>query len=539
MRCLYGLLLVFFAVFGAAAQKIAGPLTVLPGITDGYMLMNPTNYNKAYLIDQCGQVVNEWESQYAAAHTIYLKPNGQLVRTNLLENTVIDGGGGSGGGVEILDWDSELLWSYAYNTDKVRQHHDINVMPNGNILILAWEAKTEAESLAAGRDPAKIPDDVVWPEHIVEVRPIVPSGGEIVWEWHLWDHLVQDFDATKDNYGNVGSSPQLVDLNFTGAGQKDWVHANAIDYNPDLDQIIISAHAFNEIWVIDHKLTTAQAKGHTAGRYGKGGDLLYRWGNPMAYRQGTAGDTKLLGQHHTHWIPPGLPHAGKIMYFNNGPLRNYSSVEIIDPAASSNGAYTLTGSKYGPTDPMFTYTSTPQTTLFSRNMASAQMLPNGSLFIGSSAQGTTWEVSATNEVIWFYKSPITANGTVGRDYFPTSGTFASRPIFRSTKYLSDYPAFSGRNLVPREPIEGEPWADCVVITGLEDQPSLATFPNPADDKLTIQSGGFIRASLFDGQGKKVFEGEGDQRLTISTSTMMTGIYLLRTNEKVEKVFIRH
>ena len=133
-------------------QKIAGPKIILPGLQEGYTLINPTNYKKAFLLDNCGRVINTWESQYAAAHTMYLKPNGQLVRTNLLVNTIVDGGGGSGGGVEILDWDSNVLWSYAYNTDKVRQHHDIQALPNGNILILAWEVKTSAESIAAGRN---------------------------------------------------------------------------------------------------------------------------------------------------------------------------------------------------------------------------------------------------------------------------------------------------------------------------------------------------------------------------------------------------
>jgi hypothetical protein len=37
------------------------------------------------------------------------------------------------------------------------------------------------------------------------------------------------------------------------------------------------------LWVIDHQTTTAQAASHTGGRYNKGGDLLYRWGNPQTY----------------------------------------------------------------------------------------------------------------------------------------------------------------------------------------------------------------------------------------------------------------
>ncbi|MGC8644373.1 MAG: hypothetical protein ACP5XB_31305, partial [Isosphaeraceae bacterium] len=58
----------------------------------------------------------------------------------------------------------------------------------------------------------------------------------------------------------------------------------------ELDQILLSVHSFSEIWIIDHGTTTAEAATHKGGRSGKGGDLLYRWGNPQAYRAGTAAD---------------------------------------------------------------------------------------------------------------------------------------------------------------------------------------------------------------------------------------------------------
>jgi hypothetical protein len=67
---------------------------------------------------------------------------------------------------------------------------------------------------------------------------------------------------------------------------------NSIDYNPDLDQIALSVKGNSEAWIIDHGTTTAQAAGHTGGRRGQGGDLLYRWGNPLTYRAGTANDAR-------------------------------------------------------------------------------------------------------------------------------------------------------------------------------------------------------------------------------------------------------
>ena len=76
-------------------------------------------------------------------------------------------------------------------------HHDIEVMPNGNILLIAWELISAAEAFANGRDTNKLEDGKLWPCKIVEVEPIGADSGNIVWEWRAWDHLIQDFDPTK------------------------------------------------------------------------------------------------------------------------------------------------------------------------------------------------------------------------------------------------------------------------------------------------------------------------------------------------------
>ena len=102
-----------------------------------------------------------------------------------------------------------------------------------------------------------------------------------------------------------------------GGVSADWNHVNSVQYNAELDQIILSSHNQNEIWIIDHSTTVEEASGHTGGVYGKGGDFLYRWGNPSIYGRGTSNDTKLGGQHDAHWIANGLPGAGNILIFNN------------------------------------------------------------------------------------------------------------------------------------------------------------------------------------------------------------------------------
>ncbi|NIP37363.1 MAG: arylsulfotransferase, partial [Thermoplasmata archaeon] len=114
----------------------------------------------------------------------------------------------------------------------------------------------------------------------------------------------QDFDPQRSNYGVVEDHPELIDINFPKEKLPEWQHSNTVTYNPELDQVMITDRNFDELWVIDHSTTTAEAKGHTGGDQGRGGDLLYRWGNPRAYRAGNLTDQVLYGPHDAQWIAP-------------------------------------------------------------------------------------------------------------------------------------------------------------------------------------------------------------------------------------------
>ena len=164
--------------------------------------------------------------------------------------------GGQGGVIEKFDWDGNLLWQYFYSDSLQSLHHDIEVMPNGNILAIAFELKSKEESIAAGRDSLMIIEDKLWPEKVIELQPFGLNGAILKWEWHMWDHLIQDFDNSKENFGVVEAHPELFNLNYTIDSIADWAHANSIAYNADLDQIALSLNSFNELVIIDHSTTT-------------------------------------------------------------------------------------------------------------------------------------------------------------------------------------------------------------------------------------------------------------------------------------------
>jgi hypothetical protein len=369
--------------------------------TEGQFLYSPMWSTTTFLREYDGSLNRSWTSIYKPGVAVWWLGEGAILRT------IWTGGfaGGSGGGVQIVQWDGTITWDFRYDTGGNRAHHDVKSLPNGNVLLIAWETKTRNEAIAAGRNPNYVGSQGIWPDHIIEVQPTGPSSGEIVWEWHAWDHLIQDFDQTKANYGVVGNHPELIDINFVTSSQQDLMHTNSVDYNEDFDQILISVHNYNEIWVIDHSTTTEEAAGHTGGNSGKGGDLLYRWGNPQAYDRGNSGNKKLFSQHDTSWIKKGCPGEGDILVFNNGVGRGYSTVDQITPPVNDNGEYYLEeGQAYGPTSQTWIYTANPPNSFYASHISGAWRLPDGNTLITNGETGKIFEVTPEGATVWQYNT---------------------------------------------------------------------------------------------------------------------------------------
>jgi len=391
---------------GLLASALTGVATAQTP-APGHRLFGPHSTKQIRLLDTNGQVLHTWLSNYFPGNSPYLAPDGTLYRAGKLPGG--PGIGGEGGVIERLALDSTLLWEFKYDGPGFFSHHDIELLPNGNLLLIAWEDKTVAEAVAAGRDPALISGAVFRPDHIVEVEPVGSTGGNIVWEWHIWDHLIQDFDHTKANFGVVADHPELVDVNFPpmAPDNGDWNHCNSISYDVENDWILLNSPFQNEFWIIDHSTTTAEAAGHTGGNHGKGGDILYRYGNPQAYDRGMPIDQKLFFQHGSNFVPPGLPGAGNVVVFNNQFMPGASAVQEYVLPINGSGGFTppAPGSAYGPAAPIWQYTDPA---FFSVNVSNAVRLPNGNTLVDSGRQGWLFEVEQAGNKIWEFFNTVPA-----------------------------------------------------------------------------------------------------------------------------------
>ena len=418
------------------------------GAFPGYTLLVPQTSTETHLLDLDGKAVHTWRSEYLPGLSAAVREDGLLLRAGRFVPSPANfasAPGGAGGVIELLDWDSTVVASFQYASDQYLQHHDVVSLPNGNVLMLAWEYKTTEEAIAMGRDPATLPDGHVYPDSVIEVDL---DSGKIVWEWRVWDHLVQELDPTKPNYGSVAKHPRRIDLNVaSNGGQASWNHLNGIDYDRERDHVIVSSREFNEIWVIDHGITTEQAKG-------KRGDLLARFGNPMAYGKGDAGDRTLFFQHDARVVPKGTAGAGNYLAFSNGDAehRPYSTVEEIIPVRKGGKFVARDGVFRARTKRVYPTARTSSEQFFASFISGSQRLPNGNTLITDGPVGRVLEVTAAGTKVWEYVN----------DYFPPLpvvwvGSFEIRPerLFFADRYAEKYPGFRGKPLTDPTADTGE------------------------------------------------------------------------------------
>ena len=483
-------------VLGGLFALLCGQLTLAQSF-DGYALYNLQNQNTTYLIDKNGDIAHSWSCSVSCNYSVKLHTNGNIVRGGVYSGNQMNGAA-VGGMIQEIDPNGNVVWEYVYSNADHVSHHDFCLLPNGNVILVAWEVMSTSELLQAG---ASSTNSEKWPTHFVELQPDGNGSASIIWEWHIKDHFIQDYDPNKDNYGVVENNPQLMDINAIsggggpggpGGGGGDWFHVNGIDYNPDLDQLVFSSRHASEIYIIDHSTTTAEAASHTGGNSGMGGDFLYRWGNPSNYGS-TGTQTISDAVHDPRWIKDGRPNAGFIQFFNNeGGSGGDSAVDAIE-APESGYLYTLSGSSYGPSN----YDWRHECLANSTGQSASDRMTNGNTFVNVSNQ-YMYEVDANDNLIWQYNAGPT----------------------KAFRYECDHDGVVA--LLGADP--------CGLLS--IDEETLAAiefYPNPSSDGLFKIDGVDIYGSelqitVFDVYGKVVAEIENSEYVDLSK--MQTGVYYI-------------
>lgn len=512
-------------------------------LDNGYVLFAPINGYTTYLIDKCGRQVKTWTSAYKPGQSVYLLEDGNLLRSGNANNTTFNAGG-KGGVIEKIDWNGNVIWSYTLSTTLNCQHHDIKILPNGNVLAIVWDKKTVNDAIAQGRNPNLISSSV-WSEKIVEIQPVGTNESNIVWEWDLWDHLIQDYDANKPNYGVVSSNPQRIDLNYAAtANSEDWQHINSIDYNSNLDQILLSSHNSDEIWIIDHSTTTQEAKTNIGGNSNKGGDILYRWGNPQSYDNGSLTDQKLFGQHNAQWIEKGFPFENQIMIFNNGNGRtggNYSTIEVINPPV--NGFNYNSSLPFSPSSTSWNYNQNNTNNWYAQNISGAQQLSNGNVLICSGPTGTFFEVDTNGVILWKYINPVNNSGIINQGATPSQNT-----VFRASFYSKDFIGFKDKTLTSGSIIENSNIISnsCSLNLSLADNSlvkDIILYPNPAKEEINITLSDLntseVTIEILNASGQNVFkQNYNSNQIIISTHTFSEGLYFIKISSTLSSKVVK-
>lgn len=472
----------------------------------GYNLFTPLRpgpapdfkHHATYLIDMEGNIVKSWplpKYGYTIEKHAHFLDNGNLLR-RIGNSTWEDGwderwpgtnpasSPTDPGRIQELDWDGNVVYEIAEKRRGYTHHHDFVKIWNRKlqaytILSVASKNITHEQAIARGADPKKRDDYTSFPDGVVEFD----LRGNVIWEWNIFDHLVQDLDPQKANYGAVKDHPGRLDVNFGRGRSGNWIHMNSLDYNETLGQIVVNNSVDSEFYVIDHQGTfvPGDATASIAMAAGKAGDFVFRWGNPSVSDSGAGqsyseaggasdGDQQVFFSHDIQWIRPAaysggpsLPGAGNFLIFDNGTRHltgvAYSALLEINPYSGpmEKGVYVpqekagyrnvraYTGNRRTSNQVVWLYASKDPASFWSRHISGLTRLPNGNTLATAATWGQVIELTPDNEVVWEFKLPITTER--GPVKVLHDGEVAQ--TFVTYRYGTDHPALRGKDLTPK------------------------------------------------------------------------------------------
>ena len=357
-------------------------------VHDGLVLAVENSKQTSYLIDKRGNRYRDFNFDTSLGNDLEILNNGKLLGSFKVNGTAFSFGG-HGGKARIINQDGSIDWEYTIANDNQIAHHDVEQLPNGNILMLVWERVTQADAIALGINA----NNDIFPESLYEINP---NTNQIVWEWKSINHLIQDQNSSLPNFGSINQNPNKIDFNYNiDVDNGDIMHANGLDYDSDKDVIYLSVNFYSEVWVIDHSTSISESNSSSGGNYNKGGDLIYRFGNPDTY-QNTSGNRLFFNNHFPNLLENGVPGDGNILIYVNGGDSNQSKVYELD--IPDNFGLIANNDN----EPSIVWSFTHPDLYFAR-ISGADRLPNGNTLICEGDYGF-WEVTNTGAIAWKYSN---------------------------------------------------------------------------------------------------------------------------------------
>ncbi len=458
MKCLRRGLVFFAACSFPAGAQLANP--------EYYSLYHSTSSSVGtQLINSDGTVLHSWSSTLSApsASTAYLREDGLLLRSGQRGGVPSGFLPGSFGTLQLVDWGGAVVWEFDLQQQgELTLHHDMEPMPNGNILATVWDFLPANELADLGWQPVAGANGV-WMERIIEIEPNLTDGSsEIVWSWELRNHLVQNVDESAPTFGDVSTSTGKVDLNFNRAiTSGDYFHISGMDFNAERNEIVLSPNNIDELWVIDHSTTTEEAASSEGGDRGRGGELIYRWGNPAVYDHGggPAAPKFLERSHDPRWLQS--PETGELVLtvhnndrVDSDPGDSDSQVLELDLPIDALGQYRVEPqSTFGPSEPKVRYEIDPNQPFFSTPfMGGAQVLANGNVMITLALTPELVEVDTNGIVVW--RAEITGGGFIFK-----AQNYPIHYAGYGPSLTFDFDVWRAANFGGIESLDGDPEAD--------------------------------------------------------------------------------
>ena len=333
------------------------------------------------VINKEGEIISEFSFTNKLGNDIEILPNGELLGIFKTDDRDDFSFGGSGGILRRVTADKQTLWKYVIASETELAHHDLEILPKGNVMTIVWEEIPIEQAQALGAQT----QGPIYTEKLVEIDP---NTNQIVWQWRSVDHLIQDVDESASTFGGIRENPRKININYNSNIENgDWMHANGIVYDHTRDLIFMTVNFYDEVWVIDHSATTEQARTGEGGDYNVGGDLVYRFGNPSAY--GSDAPPIFDRVHHPNFSNDS--HTQMLFYSNGNNSEQSVVFELQLPAT-----LVLDGQNENLPTEVWRFTD-PE--LYNRIVSGAVKLPNGNVLICEGDFGF-WEVSPSGEVVW-------------------------------------------------------------------------------------------------------------------------------------------